>query len=175
MAKYKFKSDLSVDGIANLRKQLQDYKNNTLQTKLKEFVRKLAEEGVEVAQGNIASLEAIFTGELFNSIHTRDGGSTKDSAIFFVIADSEHAAFVEYGTGQRGEENPYPYDFPEGVQWDYNSGSTIIEFSPGEYGWFYPRDGKWYFTQGMPSRPFMYETAITLSQRVKKIAKEVFG
>ena len=100
MAKYKFKADLSVDGISAIRKQLKEYRDNTLPTKLKECVRRLAEEGVEVAQGNIASLDAIFTGELFNSIHVKDGGSTKDSAVFFVVADSGHAAFVEFGTGQ---------------------------------------------------------------------------
>lgn len=175
MAKYKFKTDLSVDGIKELRRQLQDYKNNILQSKLKTFAERLAEEGVEIAQANVASLEAVFTGELFNSIHSEDGGASNGSAFFYVVADSEHAAFVEFGTGQRGEESPYPYDFPDGVNWEYNSGSTIIEFKPGEYGWLYPRDGKWYFTQGMPSRPFMYMANMELYNRVKKIAKEVFG
>lgn len=175
MAKYKFQTDLSVNGIKDLRRQLKDYERNILQSKLEKFVARLAEEGVEIAQGNIASLDAVFTGELFNSIHTENGGSSKGSAIFFVVADSEHAAFVEFGTGQQGLENPYPYDLPDGVEWNYNSGKTIFQVSPGEYGWFYPRDGKWYFTQGMPSRPFMYMANMEMYNRVKKIAKEVFG
>ena len=65
---------------------------------------------------------------------------------------------------------------PEGVEWNYNTGKTIFEIEPGQYGWFYQGDdGKWYFTQGMPSRPFMYETSIELMQLVVRTAKEVFG
>ena len=110
-----------------------------------------------------------------NSIHEKDGGSTKTSAIFYIVADSEHAAFVEFGTGQIGEEAPYPYPLPEGVKWEYNSGKTIFEISPGQYGWFYQKNGEWYFTQGMPSRPFMYETSLELYDIVLQTAKEVFG
>lgn len=167
---------LSRKGIADAKKFLFDYKKNVLQQKLRLFVERLAQEGVETAKANITTFDAIFTGELLNSIHEESGVSTKDTAIFYVVADSEHAAFVEFGTGQIGMEGSYPYPFPEGVEWNYNTGKTIFEISPGQYGWFYPGDdGKWYFTQGMPSRPFMYETSIELRGIVEKTAKEVFG
>jgi len=35
-------------------------------------------------------------------------------------------------------------------------------------------NGNWYFTQGMPSRPFMYETSMELMNLVVKTAREVF-
>ena len=166
---------LSRKGIADAKKFLLDYKKNMLQQKLRLFVERLAQEGVETAKANITTFDAIFTGELLNSIHEESGVSTKDTAIFYVVADSEHAVWVEWGTGQLGSEAPYPYPFPEGVEWNYNTGKTIFEISPGQYGWFYPMDdGTWRFTQGMPSRPFMYETAIDLRQRMVRIAKEVF-
>ena len=45
-----------------------------------------------------------------------------------------------------------------------------------EFGWFYQDDnGDWWFTEGMPSRPFMYLTANELRQIVTQTAKEVFG
>lgn len=167
---------LSRKGIADAKKFLLDYKKNVLQQKLRLFVERLAQEGVETAKANITTFDAIFTGELLNSIHEESGVSTKDTSIFYVVADSEHAAFVEFGTGQIGMEGSYPYPFPEGVEWNYNTGKTIFEISPGQYGWFYPMpDGTWRFTQGMPSRPFMYETAIELRGIVEKTAKEVFG
>lgn len=170
------KSDLSARGIQNLRKQLVHYKNNILQQKVDLLARMLAEKGVAIAQTNIATYDAIFTGELISSIEARYGGSTKGTAVFYVVADSRHAVFVEFGTGQIGLEGSYPYPFPEGVEWNYNKGKTIFEISPGQYGWFYPMpDGTWRFTQGMPSRPFMYETAIELRGIVEKTAKEVFG
>ena len=171
-----FKTDLSRSGIADLRKQLVDYKNNVLQQKVNLLAKRLAEKGVAIAQTNIATYDAIFTGELISSIEARYGGSTKGSAVFYVVADSRHAVFVEFGTGQLGLEGSYPYPFPEGVEWNYNTGKTIFEIENGQYGWFYPaEDGKWYFTQGMPSRPFMYETAVELMTEIAKTAKEVFG
>ena len=166
---------LSRKGISDAKKFLLDYKKNVLQQKLRLFVERLAQEGVKIAKANITTFDAIFTGELLNSIHEESGVSTKDTAIFYVVADSEHAVWVEWGTGQLGSEAPYPYPFPEGVEWNYNTGKTIFEISPGQYGWFYPMpDGTWRFTQGMPARPFMYETAIDLRQRMVQIAKEVF-
>lgn len=175
MAKRVFKTNLSVKGIEQLKKDLLNYKNNILQQKVNLLSKLLAEKGVDIAQVNVARLDAIFTGELISSIHTKYGGSTNGTAIFYVVADSNHAAFVEFGTGQLGMEGGYPYPFPEGVDWEYNTGKTIFEISPGQYGWFYPGDdGQWYFTQGMPSRPFMYETSLELMNLVVKTAREVF-
>jgi hypothetical protein len=171
-----FKTDLSRSGITDLRKQLVDYKNNVLQQKVDLLAKRLAEKGVAIAQTNIATYDAIFTGELISSIEARYGGSTKGTAVFYVVADSRHAVFVEFGTGQLGLEGSYPYPFPEGVEWNYNTGKTIFEIENGQYGWFYPaEDGTWRFTQGMPSRPFMYETAVQLMTEISKTAKEVFG
>lgn len=175
MARRVFKTDLSVKGIESLKKALQNYKNNTLQQKIEHLALALAENGVSFAQVNLATLDAIFTGELISSIHTKYGGSAKGIAVFFIVADSEHAAFVEFGTGQLGQEGSYPHPFPEGVQWNYNTGKTIFEISPGQYGWFYPKNGQWYFTQGMPSRPFMYETSMELYRTIARTAKGVFG
>lgn len=176
MAKRVFKSNLSVKGIEQLKKDLLNYKNNTLQKKVNLLAQRLAEKGVDIAKSNITTLDAIFTGELLNSIQVRKGGSVKGTAIFYVVADSRHAAYVEFGSGQLGLEGGYPYPFPEGVDWQYNTGKTIFEIAEGQYGWFYPSDdGNWYFTQGMPSRPFMYETNLELMQLVVKTAKEVFA
>lgn len=167
--------ELSQKGILEAKKLLLDYKRNVLQQKLQLLVQRLSEEGVRIAKSNITTLDAIFTGELLNSIKSESGGSTKNTAIFYVVADSEHAAYVEFGTGQLGLEGSYPYPFPEGVEWNYNTGKTIFQISEGQYGWFFPADdGTWRFTQGMPARPFMYETAMELAQIAPKVAKEVF-
>lgn len=170
----KFKTDLSVKGIEKLQKELLNYKNNTLQQKVNLLAERLADKGVDIARANVVKLDAVFTSELLNSIHARKVSSGKSTAIFYVVTDSDHAAFVEFGTGQMGQEMPYPYPLPEGVTWDYNTGKTIFEVSPGQYGWFYERDGQWYFTQGMPSRPFMYETTMELYEMVVQTARDVF-
>lgn len=174
MGKHKFETELSVKGIKQLKKDLLNYKNNILQQKVQVLASTLAEKGVVIAKANVTRLDAIFTGELLNSIHTQNGGGTKGTAIFYVVADSRHAAYVEFGTGQLGLEGGYPYPFPEGVDWQYNTGKTIFEVEPGQYGWFYPKDGQWYFTQGMPSRPFFMETSLELMNLVVSTAREVF-
>ncbi len=175
MVKKTLKADLSISSIRNLQKELEKY-HDSLTYKARLLAEKLSERGVEIARVQIADLDAIFTGELIASIHSKYKDSTKYGAIFAVVADSSHAVFVEFGTGQRGEDKPYPYPLPEGVSWDYNVGKTIRQnATTGRYYWFYPgQDGKWHYTEGMPSRPFMYLTSMELIREVPKIAKEVF-
>ena len=172
MAKRVFKTDLSVKGIEQLKKDLLNYKDDILQHKVDLLSKTLADRGVDIAQTNVARLDAIFTGELINSIHTRYGGSSKGTAIFYIVADSDHAIYVEMGSGLIGASKPYPGKLPVA----YAQGKTIHRTKNGKYGWFYQDDnGDWYFTEGMPSRPFMYETSLELMQLVVKTAKEVFA
>lgn len=148
-----------------------DQNINSVNKKLDLFLQTLCEKGVEIAKARVETLGAVFTGELIESIRAEQKGE----GIFVIKTDSKHAAFVEFGTGQMGEEGSYPYPFPDGVDWKYNEGKTIFEISEGQYGWFYPAlDGTWKFTQGMPSRPFMYETALDLETIIQKTAEEVF-
>jgi hypothetical protein len=183
MAKRKFKCDiLSVSSIRNLQKELEKY-SDSLTYKAQRLAETLAERGVEKARVHVADLDAIFTGELLESIHSEYVSSKNGGAIFAIVADNEHACFVEFGTGQRGMDVPYPNKLPEGVSWKYASGKTIRKNSlTGRYYWFYPvstgdneEDKVWYYTEGMQSRPFMYETSLDLYKIVEKTAKEIFG
>lgn len=176
MAKKVFNVSLSASSFRDLQKNLEKYKSD-LQLKMNRLLERLAEEGVEIARMEITTLDAIFSGELIESIHSEEKKSQKDKVIFAVVAGTDHVFFVEFGTGQRGMESPYPYEFPNGVTWEYNVGETIrYNELTGRYYWFYPGDdGKWHYTEGMPSRPFMYNTAMQLYKKVDEVAKEVFG
>ena len=183
MAKRTFKTDLSAKGIENLKKALLNYKDNILQQKVDLLAKTLAENGVDIARVNVAKLDAIFTGELISSIHTKYGGRSKGTVTFYLVADSEHAIYVELGTGMVGASKPYPGKLPV----IYAQGKTIrpatediyvrgeLYIKKGEYFWTYiGEDGKAHITKGMPSRPFMYETSMELIQLVVRTAKEVF-
>lgn len=147
------------------------YLDMTLDTKIEMVVSKMAERGVEISKRLLEGYDGVLTADLLNSIHKERRGDT----IACVVADSDHAIFVEFGTGQKGEESPYKYGFPDGVSWEYNVGETIFEIKDGQYGWYYPNDrGGWSLTQGMPSRPFMYETALELPNLIREVAKEIF-
>lgn len=165
---------MSPSSIDQAIKYLTEYKDS-IPVKTRIFCEKLTELGVEVAKTYVYSVDAVFTTELFNSIHKEVRQDDGMNFIFAVVASSSHAVYVEFGTGIVGQESPYPYPFPEGASWEYASGKTIRQLSDGRYGWIYYRDGNFYFTEGMQSRPFMYPAAMEMQKNIKKIAKEVFG
>ena len=176
MAKHKIAlNPFSQSSIQNAIKALQSYQDSSTY-KCQLLAEKLAEKGVEIARVQIADLDAVFTSELLQSVHSEYKGSVKGGGVWAGVTDSKHAAFVEFGTGIIGKANPYKGALPEGVDWQYASGKTIRQLADGRYGWFYKgKDGNWYFTEGMPSRPFMYNTANELRSIIVSTAKEVFG
>lgn len=174
MARKRLKASLSVSSIENLRKELKKYRDS-IEDKANLVAEKLSEMGAEIARVQITELDAIFTGELIANIYSEKRDTNKHGVVFCVVADSKHAAFVEFGTGIVGQQSPYPYPLPEGVSWEYASGKTIHQLADGRYGWFYKSDsGQWYFTEGMESRPFMYNTSLELQKKVIKVVREVF-
>ena len=94
----------------------------------------------------------------------------------FVRVTSDHVAFVEFGTGVVGQQSPHRNgEYLSKAAWGYATGSKIFTTKDGKVGWIYPTDdGSFRFTEGMRSRPFMYETAIELAQIFDQIALEVF-
>lgn len=171
MAKKRYKVDiLSVSSMEQLKKDLQAYQND-LQKKLVLVCQKLSELGVEVAKASVVNLDAVFTGELYNSISYEQKSASKDKVIFAVVANNSHALYVEMGTGIVGAESPYLGKLPA----VYAQGKTIRQLADGRYGWFYQRDGQWYFTEGMPSRPFMYFASMEMYEKAVKIVREVFA
>lgn len=175
MAKH-FKADaLSISSIENLKRELQRYRDG-LEDKARLIAQRLAEKGVEIARLQITSLDAIFTGDLMRSIHSENLGKQGDSWVFCVATDDESALYVEFGTGMVGKQSPYTGTLPEGITWEYGSGGHYVTLKDGRYGWFYPgEDGKYYFTEGMPSRQFLTNTAFELENLVLETVREVFA
>lgn len=93
-----------------------------------------------------------------------------------IISAGGYCKYIEFGTGVKGRDSSHPSEEYKAImQWAYNSGATIFTTKDGREGWYYPADdGTWRFTEGMPSRPFMYETAQYLRKEATKIASEVF-
>lgn len=137
----------------------------------KEFLKKcnllveaLTDEGVKIAKLEVQQLDAFYTGELWNSI---EGYYSPTYNVGIIKAGAYYAAYVEFGTGVVGKGSPHPN--PQGYQYDVNQ--------HGDEGWVYYDDesGKFRWTKGFKSRPFMYNTARQLEKECKKIAEEVFG
>ena len=164
MAKYT--TGLSAKGFRNLARQIRKYRES-LPDKCEEFTYRLAEEGVAIAQLKILGFDAVISGELLNSMSLEPGDIVSNGSSYFIYTDCEWAKFVEFGTGIVGSESPHPD--AQGWKYDVNE--------HGEKGWFYFKDGEWHWTKGMPSRPFMYETAQELKDMsiIYHIAKDVFS
>lgn len=164
----RYKVGLSAREFRELADQIRDYRMD-LQEKCEEFTRRLAEEGVAIAKANILSEEAIYTGELLNSMDFEPGDIVSNGASYYIYTACPWAKFVEFGTGIVGSENSHPDTSVVGWKYDTNK--------HGKKGWHYFKDGAWHWTQGMPSRPFMYNTASELRSMntIANIAREVFG
>lgn len=156
----KIKISLNEDSINAALKELKAYHKKVKQAAAK-LVKMLTEQGVEIAQLNVSDMKAVDSGELYNSIFAKYEGDAG-----FVVADATHAAFVEFGTGTMGKNSPHPQIAVAGWHYDVNN--------HGELGWWYVgRDGQYHWTKGMPSRPYMYQTAQLLRQMVVPAAKEI--
>ena len=161
------------NSIANARRRLHAYKRR-VQNKTKLLVQKLTDYGAEVARVKIVGMGAYATGELLSGV---DGYYSPSLNVGFVRVTSDHVAFVEFGTGVVGQSNPHKNgEYLSMASWQYASGAKIFTTKAGRVGWIYPTDdGGFRFTEGMPSRPFMYETSLELHSKCEQMAKEVFS
>lgn len=164
----KYKANLSSGSFRQLEKDIRDYRKS-LQDKCEKFAYRMAEEGVAIAQMKILGFDAVMTGELLDSMNLEVGDIVSNGATYYIYTDCPWAKFVEFGTGIVGSENPHPD--PSIAGWKYDTNDH------GEKGWYYYRDGEWHWTKGMPSRPFMFETAQALKDMsiISSVAREVFG
>lgn len=164
----KYRANLSAKSFRKLARDIREYRKS-LSNKCEEFAYRMAEEGVAIAQMKILGFDAVMTGELLDSMNLEAGDIVYNGATYYIYTDCDWAAFVEFGTGIVGIENPHPETGLANWKYDVND--------HGDAGWWYFNDGEWHWTKGMPSRPFMYETGKELRDMsvILNIAKDVFG
>lgn len=154
-------------------KQLKKYKQEAEQKTI-ELATQLAERGAEIARIKLVEYGAIQTGDLLSQI----GGYFSPTLNMGVIkVSSKYAAFIEFGTGVVGQQNPHPSG-----KGTYKSEGwlTAADEKPMDalYDWkpiVLPNGDVIYYTEGQAAKPFMYETAKQLERDFISVAKEVFG
>ena len=153
----------SLDEIDRAIKEVEQFKQEFLR-KCDQLIEVLTETGVEVAKVQVAQLDAVYTGELLNSI---EGYYSPTYNVGIIKAGAYYAAYVEFGTGVVGSQSPHPV--PQSWQYDVNN--------HGNKGWVYYDDysGEFRWTKGFKSRPFMYNTARELEKICAQVARGVFG
>lgn len=114
------------------------------------------EEAALLFETTAKELVPVLTGDLQNSIQTNVVKDSEEVQQRAVVATSEHAMFIEYGTGIVGAANPHPPLPSSGV--------------PITGGWIYDyKNQNWI---GMAAQPYMrpaYEThRIEAEKRIKE-------
>ena len=160
------------DSIKNAVKDLKKYRKK-LENNTRKLVQKLTDLGAKVVKVKIVNMGAYYSGELLSGAV---GYYSPTLNAGFVKVASDHVAFVEFGTGIVGKNASHKNgEYLAKASWSYASGTKIFTTKNGKVGWIYPTDdGGFRFTEGMKSRPFMYETALELQREFPRIAKEVF-
>lgn len=152
--------------------ELQMYKED-LERRIRLLVKKLTERGADIARAKVADYDAVYSGDLLQSIN-----GIMDGNRGVIRVDSKYALFVEFGTGPIGKQNPHPLaesshykDEPWYTAADGKPMDMIYDWTPIETD-----DGNIiYLAYGQPAKPFMHETARQLREELPGIIKEVFG
>lgn len=152
--------EIKIKGIDETIDYLNRYQKSIID-KQKKLIMLLSARGYEIMTNEINSLHMPFSkNELINgcSFDYEDTHAT-------VYVISNHAIFVEFGTGITGSWSPHP-DNKIGYAYDINN--------HGYDGWYYYDEEGEHWTRGMPSRSFVYITAQQLRDELIIIAREVF-
>ena len=119
----KIKVRLSDAGLRDAERQIQKYKA-TLNQKAQEFVRALADKGLDVAKVRFANAE--YAGSNDVSCRVEQNGNTCT-----IVAEGKSVAFIEFGTG--AHHNGYGGELPPGVG------------AHGSYGKGQGANRRWYY------------------------------
>jgi hypothetical protein len=166
---------LSKQSINMAIRRLNEYKKE-VETKTIELAQELAQQGAEIARMKIVEMGANFSGAMLSGV----GGYFSPTLNMGLIkVTSDHAVFVEFGTGPQGSASPHPKPtngagYKSEGWWTKADGKDMATM----YGWqpiVLENGDIIYYTEGQPARPFMYETALELGKRFEQIAREVFA
>lgn len=138
-------------------------KLNSISNEMKtEILEKAVGQGTQIVRREAVLLCPVDTGELRQSIKT-SVEAAGDEVNGITYTNKEYAAYVEFGTGPKGEER-------------HSGISPDITPSYTQQGWSYKNDdGEWIYTNGQPAQPFMYPALKNNEDKVTKRVKEVIS
>ena len=117
-------------------------------------------EATKLVHGQAKELAPVDTGDLAGSIHMQVKASG-DELQGRVYTNKEYAAYVEFGTGIKGN-GTYPYKV-EGLNLSYT-----------DKGWAYFDEEKdeWIYTTGQVAQPYMYPALKDNEKAIRKMFKD---
>lgn len=181
MAKYTFKTDLSVKGINNLKKELLRYKNVYLPKKCKRLIQNLLNIGVEVSQ---ARIDESPLGK-YVTITTNITNENKPDCKGILLAKGEvkesegYEPFytilaIEFGAGIHYNPTPNPKADDLGFGVGTFPGQTHALSEDGWYFWDESKE-QWVHSFGVKATMPMYSADLQIKNNIIKAAIEAFG
>ena len=175
----KIKSDLSVKGIEELKRQLLQYKDN-LPIKCEKLVSRLLQSGVAVSQSKISESPLGKYVTVTTNISSDKMGCKGILLAKGAVKEQDgYAPFsillaIEFGAGVHYNPTPNPFissEFPYGV------GTFPGQTHAYQDTWFYwdENSQEWKPTHGVKATMPMYSADMEIIQNVVKFAKEVFA
>ena len=100
------------------------------------------------------------TGNLAGSIHmqVKDTGKELQGRVY---TNCEYAAYVEFGTGIKGN-GTYPYKVK----------GLSLEYKDKGWAYFDEDKGEWIYTKGQAAQPYMYPALANHKKTIEKMLKD---
>lgn len=165
-----------MSGIEGLDKLMKKYGELAEQV-ADESMEKAVNASCKMVQGEARALCPVFQGggggELRQSIKTAVE-KQEEGVIGAIYTNKAYAAYVEFGTGKKGEENHAgisPMVTPAYTQSPWWIHESQVDAAAAEaYHWFYidTPDGRFYQSTGQAAQPFMYPALKNNEERVTK-------
>ena len=179
MAKKVFKSDLSVSGLNDLKRQLLQYKDS-LPIKCEKLVSRLLQSGVAVSQTKISESPLGKYVTVTTNISADKIGCKGILLAKGAVKEQEgYAPFsillaIEFGAGVHYNPTPNPLI---GSEFPYGVGTFPGQTHAYQDTWFYwdENSQEWKPTHGVKATMPMYSADMEIIQNVVKFAKEVFA
>ena len=157
---------LSEKSVLKAIQKVEAYKDK-LNRRMETFLNRLAEAGIDVARATIEHVSAEEKGAY--SLETRTDGENGVS----IVLSGNKVLFVEFGAGIAFSQpqNPKAAEFGYGL--GTYPGQTHAYNEQG--WWYYGEDGTSRHSRGNAPYMPMYKASVEIRNRVREIAKEVFG
>lgn len=177
----KFTAKLSANSIEKLKQELLRYKNLELPSKCRDLVKRLMENGVEVANSKLSQSplgsQVTITANLHSEKYGGKGIILAKSAVHQSNGFEPFSVLfaIEFGSGVH--YNPSGKPNPKSDELGFGVGTFPGQTHAWQDTWFYWDDKaqEWKPSHGIKATMPMYSADMEIIQNVEKIVREVFG
>lgn len=170
------KMDLSVKAVEKAIKQIEQYKQS-LSSKLKIFVERLSEIGIQSVKATMMSVAPVDRGDFDCYPLYSERGDAIQGAV--IVLHGDQVAFIEFSSGITFGTSGFE-GLPNNPSYGQGMGMGTYPSDKGHWndpeGWWYiGKYGQPVHTYGIRAYAPMYNADVEMRKQLKTIAKEVFG